>query len=329
MKSFLIASLTLLIVGGCRTIGSGSAGESESELRANSNQAITFGELAQERVFKSYQTLAENVGRLSKDSLPHEGKALRKDLDLARDMLDIFAPVMPGTEKNDFFLALRENLDMGYESVGFFKDLYDVQGVASPDEAVYDQGEVKEFLKPVLDWKESFLDKDFQRASQTFFETIDADHVYKRKSKDLSKFYWRNIENLPSFGDPAGDSLIRLIKGLLKQARAEEDQLLEIKSVVDKDDQEVFHDFRKRVRTVVEVSEYFSELFDPSEIQKAKLVVLTELVARYGALHDKMISYDRALEKDKKSKAKELAREIDADWQDIKKWQKDAVELKL
>ncbi len=290
---------------------------------------LSYGQLAQYELSHSLADSLQAAGAIKVDSLPHEGKSLRKIIGRFRDMIDIFAYALPATANDAFFTELRLNLDTGYEQVGYFKDLFDVQGVDDPADAQYDSKEVNKLLKPVLRWQKSFLNESFVQKMSNYIAGISSANPGSLKKSELSKFYWKQVGAEPAFQDNARDSLRDLVKGLLKKARQEEKVALNMDKILRSKDIETFHDFRKRVRAVVEICQYFPEIFAFGADDQATLALLDELVSRYGDLHDNIIRFERAEAQNEKKKAKKLEVLIDEQWSTLKKWQNQTITLRL
>jgi hypothetical protein len=93
----------------------------------------------------------------------------------------------------------------------------------------------------------------------------------------------------------------------------------------------VFHQLRKWLRCIDLLCGMFPEMLFGAPTDVTEVVAeVSDLVSTYGDLHDKIDAYDEAVEKGKKSKAKDLLKEINEDWKLIKKQQaEDKVQQKL
>jgi hypothetical protein len=77
--------------------------------------------------------------------------------------------------------------------------------------------------------------------------------------------------------------------------------------------QEKFHDFRKRVRSISRMPGYFPEIL--AHPITDELAIVTDAVDRYGTLNDKITRYAN-------DPSHDLADEIAADWKALRDWQK-------
>ncbi len=165
-RRFLSSLLVGLVLVGCDSAPPVEAEETNDPVvptgKADGIESgETYGQLAAARVMPLLDEVVTGLEIFDEDIQPHEAKALRKTIGRLRDMVDIFVYAYPDDD-GDLWQDIRESLDDGYESMGEFKDLFDVQGVEA-DEAEYDEDEVAELREVVLDWKRDFMDPDTQR----------------------------------------------------------------------------------------------------------------------------------------------------------------------
>lgn len=104
---------------------------------------LEFGELADSLLCERFKTLRTELQSFTDvyddqpaPMLPHDQKyyGLRKDVANARFLLDVFVPAYPRTAganayrgEDDLYDEIREHLDVGYDLLGQFKDLWDAQ----------------------------------------------------------------------------------------------------------------------------------------------------------------------------------------------------------
>lgn len=245
-------------------------------------------------------------------------KDVRKVIVKARDLADLFVYVLPkGEGKKDDFTRLRDALDAGYEIIGAFKDLYDIQDVDDPSRAEYDKSEVKELRKDLLKWKKDFLKElpEFRAyASHPARERVD------RKTKNLSDFYWGATGEKAEPSEPAVVSLRRLLGDLMMSAQAEYGDVRDLEHpAADPHAIELYHDFRKRLRTVMKVLNYFPEIAPglPPEDRE----FLKEFSSRYGDISDKVTEVELLEKRGKHKKADKLREEIRDIWRGIQAWE--------
>ncbi len=291
---------------------------------------LTFNEAAQQLIPPTFSQLLQHLRSIGTKTLPHQVKKpldLRKEVLKVRDYLDIFAYAMPEAKinKKDAFERLRQDLDEGYAVLGSYKDLFDVQGT-SAQHVDYDKHDVKKRKAALLKWRDGFLARQNQYVAYLSF--IESSNLVKRDRDDLSSFYWGATELRPLIQLSAHDNLNLLLKDLLLHAIEEWPLVRQLKNPArDPNNIEVFHDFRKRVRTLVKVTTYFPELV----IWKSEDVAfLQKITRRYGVISDQVAKIVLLEGKGKAAKVKELKDETKKLWEDLQAWEeKNKVEDKL
>lgn len=291
--------------------------------KADGAGASSYGALALTQLPGSLQKVIALLEPVGETTLPHEAKALRKQLAETRDFVDVFAYAYPEDHGWDPWRDLRSELDDGYEIVGAFKDLFDVQGVADPADAVYDDQEVATLRAEVLEWRAAFLEPAHLGETRAYLASPDLDDLYDRPDGVQSRFFWGEAGIEPTLKKSGLKNMARLERALLEEAQEDEQDVLDLRELTDPDKQETFHDFRKRVRSTVRVARYFPRIIesggDPTEL----LAELDELVLRYGALNDRLLAYRRADDSGDDDEAEDLADEIVDSWRDLRHWQED------
>ena len=206
--------------------------------------------------------------------------------------------------------------------MGHFKDLYDVQGISNPAQAVYDSQEVLDRLQPVLNWQRDFAHPGQLALVRHYLSSPSKRRLHSRKRKDLSRYFW-GIGVEPKRSRDGIENLARLQRALLEAARDELTHVAKIKDdeLIDYDEQEAFHDFRKALRSTVKIAEIFPEVFERDAT--AEVLAVDEIVDRYGDLNDKLVAQALAVKRGRNGRARRLADEIEDDWDALKKWQRD------
>lgn len=314
-------------------------------------QAPGYGKLARSLVAPMFKRLLRKPAQCRADAarpecaapalsdfstgwMPHDAKALRKyGLGKMRDHLDVFAYAYGFDRNTDRWRSLRKQIDKGYEVMGKFKDLYDalppaVRADPAQRDAVYaGMGDkIAARREAVVQWLAGFSDPQLVAQYQAHLESTDGE-IHKRSAKKLSRFFWGAAEIVPKKRKSGVENISRLERRLLKLAGADLDELSTIEKVAQKmdgkkipKDEELFHDFRKRIRTVVKLAGYFPEIRKTnSEGQpraEAKLAKVAEAVSRLGEVQDSLIS----LHGKKGKKAKKLRKQINEDWAVLKEW---------
>lgn len=296
-------------------------GASSLNAKEKSLETLTYAEAAKTFVAPAFKKLETQLVNIDKDTLPHEIKVpvdLRKAILIARDVMDLFAFAMPDStlDNQDAFLYLRKDLDKGYETFGAYKDLYDIQDV-EPDAAKYDKDQVKEVRRKVLKWRDEFFSR-FD-AYKRYLAQIKRDTLIQRDRSDLSQFYWGASSVTPEPEETAASSFRRLLYDLLDVAGEEWPEVRKIKNPTNNvDNIEMYHDFRKRMRTVLKIDTYFPELMKLNAGEKS---FLAELSRQYGIISDQVAAMENALHNKDKKKAKKISEKTEKLWKDLQDWE--------
>ncbi|MBL6990237.1 MAG: hypothetical protein ISR65_10685 [Bacteriovoracaceae bacterium] len=282
-------------------------------------EKLSYGELAKKSVYSLYKDMLDELKKFDKKILPHEAKALRKQIGNTRGYIDLF----PFAYKSEKGLAeLRDGLDEGYEVMGEFKDLYDIQGV-DVDDADYDKDEVKKLRNAVLDWKDSFGKSSRQKEFKDLLAN-PAKKIVDIKRKNLSRFFWGGVDQKPLNRLTGVENISRLAKNLLDLARDDYDDAKQLDDVLDHEEAESFHDFRKRIRTVLKITAFFPHIVeDTSKKVDNSFDTLNVLVGKYGDINDSITAHFKYLEDDRDKKAKDAAKKAEKEFKKLKKWQKE------
>ncbi|MCC6805986.1 MAG: CHAD domain-containing protein [Deltaproteobacteria bacterium] len=297
-----------------------------------SGAAPTFKELAISRGDPLREKVATLLVGLTPASVPHDDSiyALRKQVLKLRQHLDIFAHVYQRDPKQ--FKALRDSLDQGYEALGRFKDLFDSQGLTETTrdpgtgafvqtttltELRYKKGEVDERLAAALAWKRKFLAPERQAELKSMLAGA-ADPEGKKTVG--SRFFWGSVDQKPKASLSGVENLQRLLAGLLDRAIEEYKPFKKLATPLG-ENQEVFHDYRKRVRSILNVLDGFPELTAPTLAPLRQTLV--EHITLCGLIEDKLVGHELASKRGKGKQAKALEEEIEAKFAALKEWQKE------
>ncbi len=263
-------------------------------------------------------------------TLPHQTKDLRRLVGDVRDLLDIFCFAYP-KQGEDVWREIRKELALGYRRVGAFKDLFDAQEVSDPAEATYDPVEVKALCLKILDWKRGLLAR-----RQRFADYLSRPKTHKfvfRQGEELAPFFWGEYgaQTEPVYDDAGqiggASNLRRLIRRLCNRLSPDVKLLarpLDEGGVGDiagrkqhhQDNREIFHLFRKRLRTIVKLHGRFP-LQPRGGVDPATLVAAIErVVVALGDLNNTVLAYERA---SGRSERERLANPINERWRQIKK----------
>lgn len=282
----------------------------------------TYTEAAYLFVPEAFHQMIEPLKEINKKTQPHNVKTpmdVRKIVLRSRDMLDLFAFAMPNDKikGKDGFLVLRDDLDRGYAVLGAFKDLFDAQGV-SADKAKYKNDDVKKRLKDVLEWRDKFLEN--KNKYQFYLQGILTQRLEYRPRDQLSQFYWGISEQTPNLNNTAAQVFRILLLDLLQNALLEWPEVRQIKDPTENiHNIEAFHDFRKRMRTVLKITNYFPELMSLN-IEEQKF--LSELSSQYGVISDQVSKIEIGIENNiSKKKLNGIEKETKELWDQLQDWE--------
>jgi hypothetical protein len=273
---------------------------------------IAYGALAQAKVMPSFNKTVTGLSVMTATVMPPDAKAIRKQIAETRDYVDLF--VYAYSDKHgDAWLGIRDELDAGYETIGAFKDLFDRQGITDPAMAVYDPAELAATRDAALAWTTDF--RSHITVDKAYLSTPSQAKLYSRDRSDLSQFFWGATKLEPSLSNSGLKNMAKLTRDLLDKASGDYDAVLDLREIYKPSNQEKFHDFRKRIRSISRMPGYFPEIVDTSHAIGDELPILTDGVDRYGTLNDKITRYAH-------DPSKDLADEITADWKALRDWQK-------
>ncbi len=327
-KRLVLVSLVLFlthlgILSAQNTSNSGSYVSITDSINDRVLDEKSYGEVAQMLTHPLLLELANKLALFTKETLPHEAKNLRRDIGTFRIYIDIFPYAFEYDEEFDVWSVLREDLDKGYEVMGNFKDLFDTQGVDAED-ATYDKSEVKDYRKKVLKWKKRFLKPMRFTLYKFLLRHPSTTSIYTRPKEDLSKFFWGGVKIEPDPQISGVQNIARLIREINSIAIEDYSVVKSVSNLTKEDNEEVFHDFRKRVRSTIKLLSYFPEVIvdqGTSDEFTATMDLIKELVSNYGSVNDLITSYHLAEERGQRRKQRRLKRQIKEEFVVVKEWQ--------
>jgi hypothetical protein len=266
-------------------------------------------------VWYTASRMAMNDVLVAKKMDPTNVKNAREVLLTTRDLLDVFSPVYP---TQSLWQSVRNLYKDGYELVGYYQDLDHAHVAFS--KKLWDHRR-----NDVLNWKDDFEFFDSRHDVHTFLRRdVEFDGCYDHSESHL---FWGELEGyLPCGSDSATASLQKLVAVQLNNALDLLNTILKIDSVLDVEDQELYHDFRKELRSVLDEWELFGTVLFPSAEQHhspvhSSLKKLKEARDRLGQINDNWTAYQLYVtEKERKEDRKTLATLINTEWDDFKDW---------
>ncbi|MEY4065177.1 MAG: hypothetical protein RIR26_1385 [Pseudomonadota bacterium] len=243
-------------------------------------------------------------------TLPHQAKDLRKQIVRLRDIMDVFSHNF--SHEMELWNDIRDGLDDGYTVVGEFKDLFDTNSDAiellqSGKEPKYkDEKKIKERRSKVLKWKRSFF-AEGGLSEKILFAYLDIrplNSTNVANSKKYSDFFWGGVSAIPSpLNTPAENARV-LVDAQSEWAREEHQAVLEIKDPSTVENEIIFHDHRKRLRTISKVCTVANALTE-NTCHTPAVKEIEKLVVEFGEIEDLIVTGRHFEEDGKKSKAKD------------------------
>jgi len=295
---------------------------------------MKYHELAAHIIPSNIDDLTLELEAFTEDTLPHEAKLLRKSVGKLRSYLELFIFAYPTYGGEDPLRKARKVLDSGYESLGNFKDLFDIKGVpvSDLDKSPYDMEEVSKRRNIALKWKKKYAKKILSLKTLHYLKNPIPAYIEDRKEKHLPKYYWRVVDFEPQIEETAYSNFLNLGAGLLEESLADYPEVLKIDEIIPYENQEAFHDLRKKVRSVLKLKSYFKGLWSGSCSDSNEAALAKRMVSKFGDLNDKLVALKyleeqvgkRGLESNKKKELQEAIKEktrlIDGEWLELKKW---------
>lgn len=282
---------------------------------------LSYSELASSWTYPAYAQLIIDLGAFENATLPHEAKTLRQQIGELRDYLDIFVFAFESHVPFDVWKQLRKDLDRGYAIIGKFKDLFDMQET-EPHQATYDDEKVHLQRKIALAWIRKFRQPRRVMLNALFLKTPQRGKIYPHPPADISRFYWGGGEIVPQEEYGVLENVAALIR--LQAALAYEDYIYvkRMPDVLQQQNEMIFHDLRKRLRTILKLINYFPGiLIDRSTESSERYEKLVATVSKYGSLNDKISRYHLFQQEKRDRKAAQLAKEIAEQFAELKIWQ--------
>jgi CHAD domain-containing protein len=259
----------------------------------------------------AFEKMFKNLPDLTDDIDPDSAKPIRKNILYTRNLMDIFVYAYPPSPK-DWWKTIRKQLDTGYETIGYFHDL-------SGSEVDYTPEELDELRAPCIEWKNTFLKKASKDDYLSYLRNPSYLKIFEREK--VPGFFWKEAEIKPNLKYSGIENIAILTDQLLQNLLDRLDGLLALRDVTTRDNQEIFHDFRKSCRGLIYLQDTFS-VYEESYCKNA--TVAEESIERIyddlGDLNDLYLKYQFEIRKGDDSKAIAVKDEVDKKWTEITGW---------
>lgn len=289
---------------------------------------MSYSKLAAEVNSNYYRQLIASMFKVTKDTYPHDVKCLRKEVGYMKILVDVF--MFAYTDKDgDEIRDFRGFLDDGYAVLGDYKDemdrdieisttvkkyRYDSCNYDVPKgilETVYDRKRLKPKREKMLKWVKVFIKK----ATNNYKLLLKVkEEIVLRSPKKLSRFYWGGLNLQPDGALSGLDNIKYLQRSLSERAITELDVLLSLETIHQYENEESFHDFRKRVRSIIRIDMFFPQVKSGDSATEL-LEKVSKIVGKFGDVNDLFLKYHDTVKEEEK---KELEVLINSEWQQLK-----------
>eukprot|EP00977_Amphora_coffeiformis_P022192 scaffold10570_cov176-Amphora_coffeaeformis.AAC.42 len=285
----------------------------------------SFQQVAEEMMPAWYDQMLSGLPVLTPNVQPDEVYQVRKTILKTRDLLDVFSPTYPNaTGKGkclDTWTCLRHHVAMLYRSVGDFQDLYNCH-------IMYSQPQMEAKRDIVMKWVNGF--QEFLRTNpnlpQYLSEPTESSYMHKE-----SHLFWYSAEHMPRGSEPVTSTLQKLGSRQVRRAFLYLRESLAFQSIQNDTVHEIFHNFRKELRSITDEFDLFLSLFFPIsdeypwEETDAKIELLKAARKHLGDINDDWTALsiyeandEYPLEQDR------LSRAVDDGWANFTVWVKDS-----
>lgn len=289
------------------------------ELKSNEKLSnLTYLNLSKKYVPKMFELLIKQLQKIKDDILPHDTKILRKQIATMRDFIDLFIYSLDFDDDYDIWKALRDDINSGYALVWEFKDLYDIQDT-SVKKAKYDKKELNFHRNKVIKWKKQLLNPKTYYCYLFYINKSTGKWYNKRNKNKLFYFLWWWVEIIPNIKVNWIKNFSILIKLLIDNALNETKTALELKELNNKNNMKIFHNYRKRLRFIIRIIDYFPLIVTDKNKYIWPLKQLNILVYQYWQVNDKITKLNIYKKRWEEKKVEKIKIEIKKEFKKIKK----------
>jgi hypothetical protein len=286
---------------------------------------LSLAELAKTELVPLLETVIVEQASLPASLPPTDPRIrpYRKHLERLRNHLDLFASVYPAQGKTDDWEELRHRIDVLYESMGSLKDLWDSQlPTAKPGQPVaVDPDLLGKRQEKLNQASEKLLRPKNLTKYRALLCAPETRPGQERSPKGQSRFSWGGVELRPDLTRPGIDNLRALVRAQATRALEDYEQLCSLGDVATPKHEKQLHDFRKRVRTLLNVSIYFPEVFRQPDKGTATLRPLYGLITQYGLVIDQLAGMHVDEDEQRTDALGVDAHRIDDAWSSLNTWQ--------
>lgn len=223
-----------------------------------SSSCRSFQEVAKEMVPSWYQKMLSELHVLTHQVRPDEVYRVRKTILKTRDLLDVFSPTYPNATGqgtcSDIWRCLRHYVAKLYRSIGDFQDLHNCH-------IRYSRSQMEHRQKVVVKWATKF--ESYLRKNPSLPQYLSQPTAYSYAHKD-SHLFWQSVDRMPRGSERITPVLQRLGSQQVRRAFWYLGEAISFQSIRNETVHEIFHNFRKELRSITDEYDLFSSLFVPS-----------------------------------------------------------------
>ena len=284
----------------------------------------SFQQLANEMIPVWYNQMLSELEVLTPDVQPEDVYQVRKTILKTRDLLDVFSSTHPNATGQgkcpDTWRCLRHYVAMLYRSVGDFQDLYSCH-------VMYSQSQMESKRDIVMKWVDEFQEFILETPNLPRYLSEATEYSYMHKESHL---FWYNAEHIPRGSEAVTPTLQKLGSRQVRRAFLYLQESLAFQSIQNDTAHEIFHNFRKELRSITDEFDLFLSLFFPVskmypwEETDAAIEILKTARKRLGDINDDWTALGFYEFHDiYPSEQERLSRAIDDGWTNVTAWIKD------
>jgi len=257
---------------------------------------LSYGELAAHICPPLWSVVVKELADI-KDNIEPDDPEVERSRDSVRDMrncLDLFSFAYPRSfssakhsgHSHDAFEEVRAGCNVGYTEIGNFRNLIFVH----PDKL-----SVKKLRNKVLDWRKLFDDDSKKHDYGRYVSKPSSSDLFRRPENDLSPYFWGACNVEPTEKLSGVENIAALLGCLFDAADHHYAEMYkdvhEVPLMASK--QTYVHDYRKTIRGILAVSEFFPVVYTDNDSKEVKdaLQIMLDAYNAFGDLEDKIAAY--------------------------------------
>lgn len=283
------------------------------QVSATSEGAETYGQMATQIIPEATDRLvAEIQVQVHPNVWPHEVKRLRKEVLAVRVYADFFVHAYPVYSGVDPWRVLRSGLDDLYGALGEFKDIYDsIPESRRPEQPTpYEYApffeEIQRLRLRMLAARDGFI-QVWTPELKSYFRQSVAEVSYRPK---LPRFFWgEQVGYYPASATPVKVVVGELGSRMISNALTDYEATFALDNLLEADQEEQFHDFRKLLRYLHGFWLQFDKFQDRQWFDGAggpALDGIKAFVSAYGDLNDMLQTFHRAESPDERNQIRQV-----------------------